>query len=254
MADFSDIAVERRTTPFGRKLIGVIRLLRPLNLFMFVVAVFLGGFLVAGMSVFAGPLLIRLIIASVAVASIGGAANSLNDAVDASIDRINRPDRPIPSGDASVRTAVFVWAIGSMVGIMAGFALSVWHLTVAVVVVAFMVLYSIRLKRTLFLGNMVVSLVVATSILFGAGAVGAIQEAAYAAGFAFLVTLVREIVKDVADMAGDAAHGARTLPIVMGRKRAVAVASTVTAIVVILTPVPFLLAEYSTLYLALVML
>jgi geranylgeranylglycerol-phosphate geranylgeranyltransferase len=236
-----------------RRALALIHLVRPLNMVMIAAGVFVGGFLADGSSAFDRAQLLRLILASLSVIGIAGGANSFNDVADEAIDRVNRPRRPIASGLVSRRTGLAVWLSGTVLGIVIGAFLSPTHLLVAVVAAVLMAAYNLRLKRAPLAGNVVVSLLVATSIVFGAMAIGAASSAYYAAGFAFLVTLSREIVKDVEDLEGDLLAGARTTAVVYGAGPSRRIAGAIIAPTIIATPVPFLFSDYSGLYLSIVL-
>lgn len=228
-------------------------LLRPVNMVMVIVGVFLGGVLSVGIGVLDGDNGVRLLKAALSAALIGGAANSLNDVLDLEIDRINRPERPLPAGWVSANTARLVWVAGSLGGVALALALSPTHLALALGVVGLLVLYNVMLKRTPLTGNLVVALVIALVLLYGGWAVGSPGPAIVGAGFAFLTTLAREIVKDIDDMVGDAVVGARTLPLVYGIRAAVRCTVGVVFLTLLLTPLPFLLLDYRGLFLVLML-
>lgn len=253
MAVRPEIQSPDRRVSTARRAYAVLQLLRPVNLVMFVAGVFVGGFLTAGAAALTADLFPSLLTAGLAVALIGGAGNALNDVLDVEIDRINRPERPMAAGTISRRAGIAVWLIGSALGIGLSAAVSVLHLVIAAAAVAALVAYSFRLKKVVLAGNLLVALLVATSLIFGSLVAGSITAGLYAAVFAFLLTLVREIVKDAADERGDLALEARTLAIVHGRATAVGAASGITSFAVLLTPLPFLISGYSTLYLSVVL-
>ena len=196
---------------------GFVRLVRPLNVVMFFVGVALGGVLGGGPEVFSGEAGRALVLAVWSAALIGAGANAINDVFDLAIDRVNRPDRPLPSGAVSVGAAQAVWVGSSLLGVGLSALLSPLHLGVAVGAVGLLYAYSARLKRVPLAGNLAVALILAVAILYGGLAVGPLTGAlGLGAAFAFGATLAREIAKDIEDVAGDAAEGARTLPLIAG--------------------------------------
>ncbi len=91
--------------------------------------------------------------------------------------------------------------------------------------------YSTTFKKQLLIGNIVISLLTAWVILVIAVAVyrlhGSLNEGSFIitrlikvsilyAGFAFIISLIREVVKDMEDIQGDVKYGCRTMPIVWG--------------------------------------
>lgn len=230
-----------------------LRLLRPLNVLMFVAGVLVGGLLAAEGGVIPTGATVRLWVAACSAALIGGAANAINDVFDIDIDRVNRPARPLPAGRITSREAWGVWLVATLAGVALAGTLSVELMGIAVASAVLLYAYSARLKRMLLLGNLVVALVLALALLYGGLAVGEAGPALVGAAFAFLATLAREIVKDVEDVRGDAVVHARTLPLVAGDRAAVYTAVSVVLLTVLLTPVPYLAMGYSGLYLLLVL-
>jgi geranylgeranylglycerol-phosphate geranylgeranyltransferase len=188
-----------------------------------------------------------------AAMAVGAAGNALNDVYDVEIDRVNRPDRPLPSGTLTPRSAWLVAAVCLLAGLRAAFLASFQHFLFAVAVSGSLWLYSVLLKRLPLVGNLAVAAVVASTPIFGSlpWAPGAAVWSA--AGFAFLTILAREIVKDMEDVPGDALHAARTLPLVTGSRFTRLAAATVTLVTIGLTPLPYLKFGFSGAYLGLVL-
>ena len=243
-----------KTSNLGSALRGIVRLIRPLNCMLFIAGVLLGGLLVAGAEAFQGHQFIRLGLAAGSAMLIGGGGNSINDVFDREIDRINRPGRPLPSGQVSARTAWWTWGAASAVGLLVSIWLSATHAALAGGCFLLLYLYSAQLKRIPLAGNVLVALVVALALVYGGAAVGPVGPAALVGvAFAFLTTLVREIIKDVQDARGDAKKGLRTLPIVYGAGVTARGAAGVLALTIALTPLPFLVLDYGGLFLLLVL-
>ena len=212
------------------RLVGLVRLIRPLNVVMFFAGVALGGLLAAGPSAFVGDEGVALALAVLSAACIGAGANAINDVFDLGIDRVNRPNRPLPSGTVTVGVARSVWVVSSALGIGLSAFLSAVHLGIALFSVVLLYGYSAWLKKTPLAGNLAVALVLGLALLYGGLAVAPVGSvlllgAAFAAG----TTLAREVAKDIEDAVGDATEGARTLPLVAGPKVAVGLAVGVTA-------------------------
>jgi len=232
-----------------RTVSGLFELTRPLNTLITGLTVVIGG-LIAGKATQIAPA--PLIGAAIAAALVAAGANAMNDAYDAVIDMINRPDRPIPSGEVSRILAAFCGFVLTATGIFAGWRMSLSLGLVPLGVGILLWLYNSRLKRTPLTGNIVVAICGGLAFIYGGMAVGRVREALIPAGFAFLIHLGREIVKDVEDLPGDHAAGARTLPITAGRKTALAMASGVLILLALTTPLPYLAGIYGQVYLLLV--
>ena len=241
------------STGWMRRVWALLRVVRPINVMMIMVGVALGGVLSGNIGALQGVAGERLLEAALSAALIGGAANSLNDVLDLEIDRINRPHRPLPSGLVSVTTARLPWGLGTLAGVALGASISLTHLTMALGAVGLLVVYNVSLKRAVLVGNLVVAFVVGLAIVYGGWAVGSPGPALVGAGFAFLTTLAREIVKDIEDVDGDVAASARTLPLVFGVPVAVRVAVGVLFVTLLLTPLPFFLLSYRGFFLLLML-
>jgi 4-hydroxybenzoate polyprenyltransferase len=177
-----------------------------------------------------------LIVSTLCLAAAG---NIINDIYDVETDLVNRPDKVIVGKKVSEKTAYNLFIAFNVIGILIGFYLS--HLVgrsgffaLFVIISALLYVYATYLKQTLLIGNIVVSLLVAMSILI----VGLFELLPAVtpqnqptqlfffkilldyALFAFVINLVREIAKDMEDIDGDYKAGMNTLPIAIGRERA----------------------------------
>lgn len=152
------------------------------------------------------------------VTLITAAGNVINDYYDVEIDRVNRPDRPIPSGQVSLPAARAYATTLFLAGILVCLLTNVLCITIAVINTLLLVAYAARLKRTPLLGNITVSYLAASMFLFG-GALGGLPGLFLVLPFAamtFFAMLARELVKDAEDIEGDRASGAVTIPIRYG--------------------------------------
>lgn len=228
--------------------IGVLQLWRPLNILLALAGVAVGAYLGSGPAAFASRLG-SVLLAALSAGAVTAAANAINDAFDVRVDRVNRPDRPIPSGKITERTATITWLIGALVGIGLSLLLSAAHVLIASAAVVGVYLYSALLKRAGFIGNLAVSAIVSVSIIYGALATGSIGKAWIGSGLAFLITLAREITKDLEDVEGDVSTGANTLPVSIGRQKTTVMAVVLIMMCIVAAPMPFLFLSFQRLYL-----
>lgn len=218
------------------------RLLRPSNIPLSFGAVLLGAILATGVEIFEPEHRIPLLLAMLSAALVGSASNAQNDVFDLEIDRRNRPERPVASGAISTRLATITWAVLSILGIIAGAFVSIELTIVATASVGLLWLYNARLKGTPGPGNIVAAGIIALALLYGALAVSVVTPAVWAGvGLTFLLTLARELAKDIEDTVGDGAEGARTISVVLGEKRAAQITVLLLGTTVALLPVPTLL-------------
>lgn len=164
---------------------------------------------------------LRLLLLSVSTMLIAAAGYIINDYYDVKIDFINKPDRVVVGKSITRRYAILFHVVFSVSGIAIGLLLSWWIAAVNIFSVFMLWLYSNILKRLPFIGNFVVALLTGLSILV----VDVLYPTHHSliwiyAAFAFFMTLVREIVKDMEDVKGDDTFGCRTLPIIWGIRRA----------------------------------
>ncbi|RSK32348.1 geranylgeranylglycerol-phosphate geranylgeranyltransferase [Hymenobacter metallilatus] len=151
---------------------------------------------------------------------IGAAGYIINDYYDVKIDAINRPGKLVVGRAVNRRHAMLAHMLLSGVGVGVGVMLSpllgLVNLGSAVLLWA----YSVRFKRVALVGNLSIGILTAALVLLPELQARTGNEAVWGYALAaFLLTMVREIVKDVEDIRGDAQHDCRTLPIVWGVPR-----------------------------------
>ncbi len=170
---------------------------------------------------------------------IAAAGNIINDIQDVDTDIVNRPEKVIIGKKVTEKTAYNLFIILNVIGVGLGFYLSnlvgrSGFFAIFVIISALLYIYATYLKQTLLVGNIVISVLVAMSVLivglFELLPVVNTQNQAtqltffkilldYAL-FAFIINLVREVAKDIEDIDGDYKAGMNTLPIAIGRERA----------------------------------
>lgn len=183
------------------------------------------------------------------------AGNSLNDFYDRDVDRVNHPERPIPSGLVSPRRALAT-AVILFVPTIPWSLLLRWELLALVLInLALMSSYEVVFKREGFRGNLLIGWLVASLFIFGGLAVydsvEALERVFILALLALLSTLGREVVKDMEDISGDV--GRRTLPMRLGIRGAGRVASGAFLAAVALSAVPPVLGVLGRYYLPVVL-
>ncbi len=199
---------------------GLFRITRPAN------AVFAGIASVVAYLIATGMLVPAVLLLFAIVALITAAGNVINDYYDIEIDRVNRPDRPIPSGAVTPRAARAYAVTLFLAGLFLCFFTNPLCMAIAIINSVLLALYAAWLKRTLLLGNIAVAYLSGSMFLFGAALAGtdAIIRIIPFAVMTFFAMLARELVKDAEDVEGDRASGAVTLPIRSGIRMAVMLA------------------------------
>ena len=175
-----------------------------------------------------------------AVVLIAAGGYVINDYFDIKIDRINRPERLIVSQsvskDQAMRLFQVTTALGVGIGLAAAAVLREWSIaTIFIIVPGMLWFYSSTYKRQLLIGNLIIAFAAAIVPIIIALANVSVLKARYGfvmdylpvlhdifvwlggfALFAFLTTLVREIIKDLQDQMGDRELECHSLPIVIG--------------------------------------
>ena len=174
-----------------------------------------------------------LVVASLLIAAAG---YIINDYFDINIDEVNKPERMVVDKLISRRWAI-AWhfilsAIAVLLTMLALPVVQKWYLVLAnIFCVVLLWFYSTTFKKKLLIGNIAISLLTSWTILiiffsklsvsdaFETGFPGQPKFFRFAflyAGFAFMITLIREAIKDIEDMPGDEKYGCQTMPIVWG--------------------------------------
>ena len=205
----------------GTGLWPIVQLIRLPNLLMMLLCLALVR---AGLLVPAHPLRTLLdwrfgVLAGAAIC-IAAAGYIINDYYDVKIDAINRPGRLVVGRVVNRRRAMLAHMLLSGVGVVLSGLLSPLLGCVNLGSALLLWGYSVRFKRVALVGNVSIATLTAALVLLPELQLrtGAVSVWQYALA-AFLLTVVREIVKDVEDMRGDAQHDCRTLPIVWGVAR-----------------------------------
>jgi 4-hydroxybenzoate polyprenyltransferase len=163
---------------------------------------------------------INLLLISLSTIMIAAAGYIINDYFDVKIDYINKPTRVIVGKEIKRRHAM---AAHTVLNVMAVFIGLIVHPAIALINAASATIlwwYPNTLKTKPLLGNLTVALLTALVLLLLAIYYRTNEwlVGMYAL-FAFGLTLIREIVKDVEDLSGDADFGRRTIPVVWGVKK-----------------------------------
>ncbi len=230
-----------------KTLIAYLELARPLNGSIAFISAWLGG-MFASQGNMESLVNIRLLLVSIAALVLLSAGNAINDYCDYNIDRINRPRRPLPSGRIRRRDALIFAIILTVIGIWLGTLINRKAIGFAILVSIALVSYAFWLKRTPFVGNLVVSGLTGLTFIAGGVAIDSVQGTLIPAIFAFLFTTAREIVKDLEDTEGDLKNNAKTLA-TLNPRIAVRTAIGFMASVILFSPIPYLFGWYSWHYL-----
>jgi geranylgeranylglycerol-phosphate geranylgeranyltransferase len=158
---------------------------------------------------------------------IAAAGMVINDIFDVEVDKINKPNRPLPRGALSVKQAVAYTVALWASGVVLAFLISVASGILALIFSGIGLLYAARVKVLGFLGNFVVAFSFAFGFIYGSLITsmerGILRIPLMTLLFfitAFMVLQGREIIKGMEDVEGDKCRDAKTIACVYGLKRA----------------------------------
>lgn len=190
---------------------------------------------------------VNLLISAIVVLMFISGGNALNDYIDWEIDRAAHPERPIPSGRMTRREALVAGAV-MLFGAVAVSFLTADPVCIAIVVVAcvLMVAYELALKQRGFVGNVTIAVLTGMMFLLGGAVIGDAGANLVVALMAMLVSIGREIAKDIEDMEGD--EGRITLPMRIGVRNASVLAAVFFIAGPALSVLPMVQGTYGLLY------
>lgn len=162
----------------------------------------------------------KLLLLSISTVSIAAGGYIINDYYDVKIDYINKPNRVVIGKSITRRYAILFHVVLSAIGVALGVYLSFGIGIVNALSVFLLWLYSNNLKRLPFIGNVTVAFLTGLAVI--------VVDLFYRTNnslvviyalFAFFITLVREVIKDMEDLKGDNSFGCKTLPIIWGIRK-----------------------------------
>ena len=230
-----------------------IEILRPGNALMGAITIILVALIDKTLS-------IPIILAMMAVFFESAAGNVINDYFDYNIDLINKPERPIPSGRISLENGkkygYLLFLAGTVCGFLISYITNNW-IPLGIVLFADIVLYlyAYRLKSTPLVGNLAVGFMTGFGFVFGGFCINnpsIIMTSIFLGFFAFVMTTAREIIKDIEDIEGDKADGAKTLPIMIGTKIPAQLATVLILVDCALCPLLYFYHVFGVLYLVII--
>lgn len=232
-----------------KKLIAHIIILRPLNLTIGAFAVIITASILKQMGQVSA-----WFTALIVVVCYNAAANSVNDYFDLETDRINRPNRPLVTGDVKPQTALFLAIILFIIGTILAFTLPFTATFIAVaIVLPLMIFYSIWFKGMSLAGNFIISFILGLTFLFAGAALQDLETMIIPALLAFGLTIVRELVKDISDVEGDRRTKLKTFPIKVGVKKAWTLVAVFAILIGIGAIIPFVIGTYNYWYIIFVL-
>ena len=227
-----------------KKFFAYITIIRPLNVILGGVTIVISSFIVQ----YNGPIS-YVFFAVLVVMFYTAGANTLNDYFDYKIDKINRPDRAISSGLVLRSHALIFSLFAFIIGTLFALQLNKNSQLVSIgISLPLIIAYNAKLKKFPLIGNIVVALILSLSFIYAGFVFDNIKPLIIPALLAFGLTLIREIVKDMADVIGDKAVALKTFPIIYGENKTIVLCTALSALLGIGSFVPFITGYYNIFY------
>jgi len=223
-----------------------IEILRPINGLMGGLTVII-GILNTRIGILPLTLIFNIIFGVLTYFFISGSSMIINDYYDIEIDKINRPERPIPRGSISLKQAKILWVSTILIGII----LSIIHsllfnigflVPIIVVFMAFIGwFYAAWGKKSGFIGNIIVGISFSIGLIYGAvlNNSGIPLYIYYFFLTSFFLLISREVIKGCEDVEGDKKEGVKTLAIRIGIKKSTTISMIFAVVAVVFYILPY---------------
>jgi len=229
----------------------IIDLIRPVNSVMVGFAVIVGMAVASPGSVLATPSLFGFLTGFF----ITGFSMVVNDYYDIEVDKVNRPDRPLPSGTVSPNSAIMLALILLIFGIASSILIGFNNFIIASAFAFLAWLYNFWGKSKGLIGNTMVAGCVAIPYIYGGMAIGYADNLLllWLALTSFLAATGREVVKTICDMEGDKFRKVRSIARVYGPKFASIFGAVMFIVAIISSWFPFLIGIVGVVYALLIL-
>jgi len=230
------------------KVLAIIKILRPMNLVFCVMSLIITAFLVD--KLYDGW---RILLTGLVIVLFAGAGNILNDIFDFKIDKINRPNRPLPKGIISlIQAKISVFGLFGL-GISLTYFLNPLARVIALIfVLPLLIFYTPVLKKIPILGNIAIASVLGLVFVFSEASItGNINKMWIPSFLAFGLSWIRELAKDMQDIIGDRQNKVFTFPSRYGIPLSFTLYGFLAGLLSILSLLPFIHRIYGLPYLIL---
>jgi geranylgeranylglycerol-phosphate geranylgeranyltransferase len=197
------------------------------------------------------PSIFIIIVGFLSVFLISSSILVLNDYFDVETDKINAPDRPIPSNLVSRSEALAFSIFLLIAGLFISYLLGIFVLLISIVLTALGFLYNRYFKKSGLPGNLVVSFSVGMTFIYGGATVGLPFHTVvvFFAIIAALIDLGEEIAADSMDTKGDLLINSNSIAIKYGESVALKISASIFLLVILLSFIPFVINWFSIVYL-----
>ena len=220
-------------------------ILRPINCLMGSLTIII-GLLNTRTGISTIQLISNIILGVITYFFISGSGMVINDLYDLEIDKINRPQRPIPRGSISIKQAKILFILYLLIGISLSilnsiiFNLGYLNIIIAIFFGLIGWIYAKWGKKSGFLGNVIVSISFSIGMIYGAILNNSVIPNYIYFFFltSFSLLLSREIIKGCEDIEGDKIEGVKTLAIRIGVKKSTLISMIISLIAILFFVLP----------------
>lgn len=243
---------EKNTSTFWK---GLFTLSRPFNSTLAGLATVIGILISIGFDAI-NQYILEMVLAAIVTALIAAGGYVINDYFDVEIDRINQPQRAIPSNQVSLKQAyayaMFLFLAGFVLSFFIAFLqhtdiiLALFTPFLALLGIICLYMYAYYFKRTAGLGNLIITILVCIPLLYGGTITNNYHQTLYPILVASTLMLGREIIKDVEDVEGDLQGSSAgdknitTLPMVFGVRKTAWLGKSILILFLVFSPIAFL--------------
>lgn len=233
----------------SKKIFSYIKITRPINVLITFIVVVVAILISAQHQIE----LTKIILVSLSAALIAAAGNIVNDIYDIETDKVSHPNRVLAQGLLSKKEAVFLYNFFNVIAIILASRISDYLIVIVLFTIILLYVYSAYLKKLPLVGNIVIAFITGLAFIYGGFAADNTNGAIVLAVFAFLINLIREIVKDIQDIEGDSKLSFKTFPILYGIKKSKIIILFFTILLTGFTFFPFITQLYKIEYFLIVM-
>ncbi len=194
-----------------------------------------------------------IFLASLSAAFTAAAGNIINDIYDVKTDKVSHPNRVLVLGVITKNEAWFLYLATNFISVFMVANLSWILLVIVFITIVMLFIYSAYLKKLPLIGNLVIAAITGLAFIYGGFAANNPNAAIVPAVFAFLINLIREMVKDIQDMDGDSKLNYKTFPIWFGIDKSKWLILLISIVLIGFTFYPFVTQLYKVEYFIIIM-
>ena len=198
------------------QIILIFQLIRLQNIIIAVFCIVLGAYILPTYNPFMIALTTLIVIVSMSF------GNILNDILDLENDKINHPDRVLPQGQVSLKTASYAAGLCALIAFCGSLYIPYIAQISLLAIYSLLFCYNFYLKKVALIGNIITAFLLSTVFLFTELVLlNTYTKLIIPALLAFGISLIRELVKDLEDIEGDHQTDRITFPIYLGINRSI---------------------------------